>query len=131
MTDRPQDRRAFGRKESAIAATAIVPGKGAVRCTIANFSERGALLVFESQFSASGNFRLVCEEPVVDAICQIRHVGPAGVGVQIVGGNAAAFAVPFRTATTQGLTVVQNRPQSPTQPISGRDLRRLVIGAAG
>jgi hypothetical protein len=129
--DRPQDRRAFGRKESAISATAIVPGKGAVRCTIANFSERGALLVFESQFSASGNFRLLCDDPVVDAICQIRHVGPAGVGVQIVGGNAAAFAVPFRLAETAGLDVVTSRSQHATQPISGRDLRRLVIGAAG
>jgi hypothetical protein len=125
------DRRAFGRLKSEISATAVVPGRGAVRCTIANFSERGALLVFASQFSASGNFRLLCDEPVIDAICQIRHVGPAGVGVQIIGGNAAALAVPFRPAETSGLAVVSNKPQTVARTISGRELRRMVMGATG
>jgi hypothetical protein len=122
------DRRAFGRLNSEISATAVVPGRGAVRCTIANFSERGALLVFESQFSATGNFRLLCDEPVIDAICQIRHIGPAGVGVQIVGGNAAALAVPFRPAETAGLAVIPNKPQASARPINGRELRRMMLG---
>jgi len=123
------DRRAFGRRDSRIAAVVIVPGQGSLACIVKNFSEHGALLQLDQPIRARGHFRLIAETHRVDVICQLRHEGPEGLGVQFVSGSTGTFSEAMQPADLTGLVPPPAREVKRAEPISGRDLRRKLLGA--
>lgn len=120
------DRRAFGRRDSAIAAKIIGSSRTTVPCTIRNFSETGALLELGGAELPKGNFRLIADEPRIDVTCQVRHVGPAGTGVLFVGGSAAGLVEAFRPALA-GNEAVQQRSATAAVPLSNKALRESIF----
>jgi hypothetical protein len=123
------DRRQFGRRESAIYAVAMIPGRAPAHCIVRNFSERGALLEFHDHIVPPFRFRLVIESKGVDVHCEVRHQGQYGVGVTIVSGSTAGLfeaqqgpaaapnAVPPRSASTVA-----------APKLTGADLRNAMFG---
>ena len=78
------DRRQFGRRETLLHAIAYVPGRGALHCTVSNLSEQGAPLTVSEPASLPPIFRLEAEAIGLERICNVRHQGPSGIGVQFV-----------------------------------------------
>ena len=78
------ERRKFGRKDTHVEALVVAPGRNAVRCTIKNISQMGALLEFAAPFKCRSNFRLYVEGDKLDAQCQIRRQDGTSVGVEFV-----------------------------------------------
>ena len=83
-TTYPPERRGFGRRESLIHAIARLPGRGAEPCLVRNYSDSGALLVFQGRFDPPDRFRLTIEAKGVDAMCQVRRRNGAEIGVSFV-----------------------------------------------
>lgn len=118
------DRRSFGRRDLAIAGRASVPGRGMVPCVVRNVSDGGALITFEGEVKLPATFRLAIDGHGIDAMCEVRHSGPMGVGVRFLT-QVPVIAVALPAVATPA-------PSAPPiaaprcQPLSNRTLRGLM-----
>jgi len=78
------EQRAFGRRESRIHAFVRIPGRSPEPCIVRNFSEGGALLVFNGAFALPSRFRLTVEAKGVDVMCEVRRRNGTEFGVQFI-----------------------------------------------
>jgi hypothetical protein len=76
------DRRAFGRRETHMAASVRLPNHTHYDCVIRDISEGGALLEFSQCIEISGRLRLSIENGRQEIICDVRHVRGSRAGVQ-------------------------------------------------
>lgn len=122
------DRRQFGRRESALHAVALIPGRGPAHCIIRNFSERGALLEFRDHIVPPFRFRLVIEAKDVDAVVEVRHQGQHGVGVSVVSGSIAGLL--DTPSASPAAPEAPRRAAASTAPArtTGSDLRHTLFG---
>lgn len=84
MSRNPQERRAFGRRQTNEQAVIRVSGRPPVRCTIVNISDGGALLDTGIAMYLPFNFRLSWETSRREEECEVRHTNGSRVGVQFV-----------------------------------------------
>lgn len=78
------EQRAFGRRESRIHAFVRVASRTPEPCVVRNFSEGGALLVFNAPFSPPDRFRLTVDAKGLDVMCEVRRRNGPEFGVQFV-----------------------------------------------
>jgi hypothetical protein len=78
------EQRAFGRRESRIHAFVRVTGRSPEPCIVRNFSEGGALLVFNGAFALPSRFRLSVEAKGVDVMCEVRRKNGMEFGVRFI-----------------------------------------------
>jgi PilZ domain len=83
-------RRQFGRRDTNVRATALVPGYAPIVCELRNVSEGGALLVFEGVTVPSRPFRLLIDGTDLSLPCEVRHSGKNGTGVRFLSLQAGA-----------------------------------------
>ena len=122
------ERRRFGRKETSVAAQAVVSGRSGVRCIIKNVSVVGALLAFDKPFSARGAFRLYADNGTLDAQCVIRREDGMDRGVEFlsVAVNKLASAPIHSSAAAPALDLAHKLELTPSR---GSDLRARLFGA--
>lgn len=76
------ERRNFGRRQTLWHAWIMVSGRQRFACAVRNISPGGALLECEVPPWLPVEFRLVVEPYDIDILCDLRHRGKHGVGVQ-------------------------------------------------
>lgn len=121
------ERRRFGRKDTNVAAQAVIAGRTGVRCIIKNVSVVGALLAFEKPFSARGAFRLYADGGVLDAQCVIQREDGTDRGVEFVSVvvNKLAAAPMTSSAAAPALDLSHKVELTPSR---GSDLRARLFG---
>lgn len=128
-------RRQFGRREIARAASALLPGGATVACTVNNMSEAGALVEFAGAAVPTRNFRLMIDGAPHTLLCEIRHQGPTSVGVRFVNAAEAqrVMAHLFPGPPLAGDAEANNRsarePIAAAPAITTRDLRQKVLSS--
>ena len=80
--DTGADRRAFGRRETHMAASVRLPNHTLYDCVIRDISEGGALLEFPQRIEVSGRLRLRLEAGSQEIICDVRHTRGNRAGVE-------------------------------------------------
>ena len=106
------DRRQFGRRETLLHAVALLPGRGAVHCTVTNLSEQGAHLAFADRVALPPIFRLEVEAIGLERICNVRHQGADGFGVVFVDHATAQKITAKLEEAASRQHYKQNRPQA-------------------
>jgi hypothetical protein len=96
---------------------------------VRNYSDRGALIELKETGTLPYRFRLVVESKGVDVLCEVRHQGPYGIGVQFVGGSAAGLVETSQNvrAAPGELPRLSEQPK-PVARVSGADLRSSLFG---
>lgn len=121
------ERRGFGRRESQIHGTALVPGRGAMACVVRNFSAGGALVTFNEPVVPPLHFRLVIAERKIDVPCEVRHNGRYGTGVSFLETvDIEAFVTPVRRGR---LPLPQPPAPTPPIPLDVAAIRRRLVAA--
>lgn len=91
-----QERRQFGRRQTALHAWIKIAGRPPVACVVRNLSVNGALLEFDVPEWMPFEFQLVIEAGRFEVDCELRHKGNSGCGVMFVERKSADEAVPKR-----------------------------------
>ena len=115
----PQERRAFGRRESCVRAVVHVSGRPQVHCIVRNYSEGGALLELAEEVITTKPIRLVVESFGFESVCEIRHVRGNFMGVRFY--TAVEIDALIAAATPSA-------PVAPIEPVSGAELRKRLFG---
>ena len=123
------DRRAFGRRRIFIHATILIPGRPPSPCMMRNFSRGGALLQLSERLEPPFAFDLRFDLTGERIVCEVRHVRRNWLGVQFAGADVEGCL--RRALGERGV----RRPRyaapgtlAPLPRISGRDLRRTILG---
>ena len=97
------DRRAFGRRDTHMAATVRTANHTYYDCVIRDISEGGALLEFTAPVQVSGRLWMSCKGLGQDIIGEVRHVQGNRAGVQFarnISLTARPIAAPAEAAAT-------------------------------
>lgn len=108
------ERRQFGRRRMTSHAWVYIGRRQPIACVVRNISRRGALLEFPDRPPTAESFRLVVEEPSIDARCEVRHRRGAAVGVYFVEAETPVVVVPTQTAASR--RIVANMRQRLKKP---------------
>lgn len=98
------DRREFGRRRAAAAATVRLPDQSLLDCKVLNISEGGALLKIDA-VALPLQFTL-CTDDGVSLACEVRHRRGALVGVEFI---VARTESPLESAAVSVLGVTARR----------------------
>lgn len=109
----PPERRGFGRREIQIHAIARLPGRGAEPCMVRNYSDSGALLVFQGKFEPPDRFRLTIEAKGVDAVCEVRRRNGSEIGVTFVEPDVVAQRLQSTLTMADLLAMDLDEPHGP------------------
>ena len=127
-------RRQFGRRDDARAATALLQGGQSVACTVENISEGGALVAFPNAPVPARSFRLTIDGVPVTMVCDPRHSKDNRVGVKFMnqsdGVRLMAFLHPMPPSNSpEGAATHLGRPNTIATHSSNRDLRQQVLSS--
>jgi hypothetical protein len=134
-TSPPHEQRAFGRRESRIHAFVRVASRTPEPCIVRNFSEGGALLVFDGPFALPDRFRLTVDAKGLDVMCEVRRRNGSEFGVQFVQEQAD-----IESRLAEEIAGEMAEPvEAPAPPmllgaiglvtvVPGHEVRRLLIG---
>lgn len=116
----PQERRAFGRRESCVRAVLHVAGRPSVHCIVRNYSEGGALLELAEEVITSKPVRLVVDLLGFETVCEIRHTRGNMMGVRFY----TAVEIDALVAATSSQPQATRR-----EPVTGTELRKRLFGS--
>lgn len=78
---RPTEKRQFGRRESVVRATVVLPLRPPHACVVRNIGEGGALIDVMDHAHLPHNFRLIFEDENVGIPCRVIHTTGITYGV--------------------------------------------------
>ena len=121
------DRRAFGRRNSCIHATLLVPARGPIPCVVRNFSPSGAMIEPSASFDPPFRIKVRLCSGGREIDCEVRYSRGRQIGVSFVGDGAAA-----ELARVLGAVIKARRPRPLLEAlslprISGTELRRVIF----
>jgi hypothetical protein len=112
----PAERRHFGRRETSIHGTALIPGRPNAPCLLRNISIGGAQLEFLSEVWLPFTFELVVESRGIRVWCEVRHQRGTTFGVMFVTEKPGEQAVVPAFASERVRARQRALPAQPTAP---------------
>lgn len=78
------EKRAFGRRKTALTAWARIPGRPPVPCRVTDISEGGAQLAFHVKTDLPQRFNLEIDAGPMAHLCELRRMDGAEAGVEFL-----------------------------------------------
>lgn len=113
------DKREFGRRWSRVHGWICVEGRPRVACTVRNYSDGGAFLLFDPGYNPPDLFRLVVEAADLTIGCEVRHRHDGSAGVRFLPeAILQRLLASLDTATTQEASNDAIDDAPPSDPFS-------------
>lgn len=97
------ERRQFGRRQTYLHGWISVPGRPKLSCIVRDISVAGAKLELQAPSWLPFTFQLTIDASRFATMCEIRHQGPASIGVRFIEAVAQSDADNYRTSDKRSL----------------------------